>query len=190
MTNPSAVAEDTLYCANHPQTPTRLRCNKCGKPICTRCVVRTPVGYRCRECVRSQQQIFETALWYDYVVAGVISLIVGVLGAALIGRMSFLLFVIILGPVAGGVTAELVRAAVRRRRSRYLPWVSVGAYLLGALGLLFGPLLLGVALALMSGQGSELAGLVPALLFRLLGPLIFIALSASTLYARLRGISV
>jgi hypothetical protein len=92
--------------------------------------------------------------------------------------------------VAGGVTAELVRAAVRRRRSRYLPWVSVGAYLLGALGLLFGPLLIGVALALIGGQGSELAGIVPALLFRLLGPIIFIALSASTLYARLRGISV
>jgi len=34
--------------------------------------VRTPVGYRCRECVRGQQQVFETAVWSDYVIAAVV----------------------------------------------------------------------------------------------------------------------
>lgn len=29
---------------------TRLRCSRCGKPICPRCGVRTPVGLRCPEC--------------------------------------------------------------------------------------------------------------------------------------------
>ncbi len=37
-------------CANHPDTETYLRCNRCGKPICVRCVIQTPVGGRCREC--------------------------------------------------------------------------------------------------------------------------------------------
>jgi len=29
---------------------TRLRCTDCGKPICPRCFVRTPVGLKCQEC--------------------------------------------------------------------------------------------------------------------------------------------
>jgi hypothetical protein len=29
---------------------TRLRCSRCGKPICPRCGVRTPVGLRCPDC--------------------------------------------------------------------------------------------------------------------------------------------
>ena len=37
---------ESLTCANHPDRETLLRCNKCGKPICISCAVRTPVGYR------------------------------------------------------------------------------------------------------------------------------------------------
>lgn len=29
---------------------TRLRCSRCGKPICYDCMVESPVGFRCREC--------------------------------------------------------------------------------------------------------------------------------------------
>ncbi len=46
------------YCANHPGVETSLRCNKCGKPICAKCAVRTPTGYRCKECVRGQLKDF------------------------------------------------------------------------------------------------------------------------------------
>jgi hypothetical protein len=60
---------EELYCANHPQTPTSLRCNRCEKPICPKCAVKTPIGYRCKECVRGQQKIFDTAQWYDYPLA-------------------------------------------------------------------------------------------------------------------------
>ena len=103
------VAE-TLYCANHPQTPTSLRCNKCGKPICARCAVRTPVGYRCKDCVRGQQQLFETALWYDYVVAAIIAAPLAAIAGFLVMSLGF--FVFFLSPVVGGAVAELVRAAV------------------------------------------------------------------------------
>jgi len=41
-----------LRCANHPETVTYLRCSRCGKPICPKCVVQTPVGGRCKECAR------------------------------------------------------------------------------------------------------------------------------------------
>lgn len=29
---------------------TRLRCSRCGKPICYECMVESPVGYRCQDC--------------------------------------------------------------------------------------------------------------------------------------------
>lgn len=37
-------------CSYHPKVMTGLRCNRCGKPICPQCAVRTPVGFRCPDC--------------------------------------------------------------------------------------------------------------------------------------------
>lgn len=39
-----------MQCAAHPSVETELTCSRCGKPICPRCLVQTPVGARCREC--------------------------------------------------------------------------------------------------------------------------------------------
>ena len=39
-----------MQCATHPNVETELACGKCGKPICPRCLVHTPVGARCRGC--------------------------------------------------------------------------------------------------------------------------------------------
>lgn len=43
-------ATGPVPCADHPDVETRLRCSRCGKPICPRCAVRTPVGMRCPDC--------------------------------------------------------------------------------------------------------------------------------------------
>jgi hypothetical protein len=45
-----APSTDEVRCSYHPNTFTRLRCSRCGKPICPQCAVRTPVGLRCPEC--------------------------------------------------------------------------------------------------------------------------------------------
>ena len=37
-------------CSYHPDVMTGLRCSRCGKPICPKCTVRTPVGMRCPDC--------------------------------------------------------------------------------------------------------------------------------------------
>ena len=55
-----------LYCANHPHSATGLRCNRCEKPICAKCAVLTPIGYRCKECVRGQLKVYDTAKGIDY----------------------------------------------------------------------------------------------------------------------------
>jgi hypothetical protein len=103
-----------------------LRCNKCGNPICTRCAVQTPVGYRCKSCVRSQQAIFYTALWYDYVIAAVVTLVISAVVQVImvIIPVSFILVVLFAGLIVGGVVAEAVRLATGKRRGRYI-WLVV-----------------------------------------------------------------
>jgi hypothetical protein len=44
------VATTELKCEKH-RTPTQLACAQCGKPACTRCLVWTEVGQKCRTCV-------------------------------------------------------------------------------------------------------------------------------------------
>jgi hypothetical protein len=43
------VAETTTYCAEHEDTPSSLRCARCEKLVCPKCMVQAPVGIRCRE---------------------------------------------------------------------------------------------------------------------------------------------
>ncbi len=168
--------DEVLYCINHPNVETRLRCSKCGNPICPKCAVQTPVGFRCPQCVRSQQAIFYTATPLDYGVATVVGLVISTVAAFILGQVGIFL-VIILGPVAGGVIAEVVRWAIRRRRGHWIWLVVSGCIVVGALiaalyplwRLLFAP--------------RPVAYLPP--LFRL-DLIIYVALAVGTAYARLR----
>jgi hypothetical protein len=127
-----------VYCANHPDVETSLRCNKCSKPICAKCAVRTPTGYRCKECVRGQMKIFDTALWYDYLTGGLTAAILGFFAsllASLIGGIGFIGWILIFvgAPSAGMVIAEGVRLVTRRRRAKTLFFTIAAAVFVGAL---------------------------------------------------------
>lgn len=169
---------ETLYCAFHPDRETRLRCNKCDKPICAKCAVRTPVGYRCRECVRGQQAIFQTAEWYDYAIGAAVALVLSGIMTLFGGALGW--FAIFLGAFAGGAVAEVVRFAVRKRRGRYFAEIVGGAMIAGALPILLGPLLIGLLLGGSAGLGSLLGSI---------WRLVFVALAVGTAYARLRGMT-
>ncbi|HNS50455.1 MAG TPA: hypothetical protein PKO09_04655 [Anaerolineae bacterium] len=164
MSDPETGA---LYCANHPSVATMLRCNRCGKPICVRCAVRTPVGYRCKQCVGQQQAVYYTGGTLDYVACAIIALVLGGLAAFLMLALRGWFFGLILGPAIGAGIAEVVRTALRRRRSRYL-WLTAGA------GIVFGAV---PALLLRWGR-LDLWGLLA------LG--IFLVLAVAAVAARLR----
>ncbi|HQV93231.1 MAG TPA: hypothetical protein PLA27_04240 [Anaerolineales bacterium] len=129
---------ETLYCYNHPTRETSLRCNNCNRPICASCAVRTPTGYRCKECVRERKKLFDTSEWYDYIlgfiVAGFLSGIASFL-VTMIGSIGFFgWFLIAAGaPTAGVIIAEGVRLFTRKRRSRSLFITIAIAVVLGAL---------------------------------------------------------
>ncbi len=128
----------TLYCYVHPNRETSLRCNNCNRPICAACAVRTPTGYRCRECVKGQLKVFDTSQWYDYIlgfiVAGILSIVAAFL-VTIVSRIGFIgWFLIIIGaPSAAVVIAEGVRMATGRRRSRTLFMTVVAGVVLGAI---------------------------------------------------------
>jgi hypothetical protein len=126
------------YCYNHPTVETSLRCYRCGRPICAKCARRTPTGYLCPECVRGQQKSFNTALWYDYVLGGVVAAALGLVAsllASLVGSLGFIgWFLIFIGaPTVGIIISEAVRMVTRKRRSRSLFMTVAGAVILGAL---------------------------------------------------------
>jgi hypothetical protein len=132
-----------LHCIDHPHRETTLRCNRCGAPVCTDCIVRTPVGFRCRECVKAQQSVFFSARWYDYPVAALISLLLSIPAAAL-ASMAGWWFAMIISPVAGGLIGGIVHWAIGRRRGQWI-WLMVAVCMVvGALA----------ALALTSLRGS------------------------------------
>jgi hypothetical protein len=183
--NPQPESE-TVFCTYHPDQPTVLRCNRCGTPICYRCAIRTPVGFRCRECVRSQQAVYFNAHASDSLVAAVVAFVVaavaGALAYVLLGILGLLFGVILAifaGPVAGGVIAEAIRASVGRRRSRNLKWIAAAASVVGIL-------LIALVLAF-SGAPLFLALLrLPVILIGHLYMLVFAVAAASTIYARLQ----
>ena len=127
---------DNLYCANHPDQETMLRCNRCEKPICTKCAVLTDTGYRCRECVRGQQKAFETAESLDYPLAFVVGAVLSWIGSLIAPRLGF--FVILLAPIAATLIAEAVRLVIKRRRSETLFRTAAAGALVGSLPGLLG----------------------------------------------------
>jgi hypothetical protein len=176
------MTESPLVCANHPTRETMLRCNKCEKAICGQCAIQTPVGYRCKECVRGQQAIFDTARSIDYFVAGVITTIGVAISVALLRFVGF--WGLLLAPAVGGGLAELVRRAVGRRRSRRLPLAVILGGVLGVLPSLW-PLFLTLLLSI---TGNVNAGFLGGGLLSGLLPLGYGFLIVSTLIARIGGI--
>jgi len=129
------IVAEKLYCANHPTIETTLRCNRCEKPICPKCAVLTPTGYRCKECVRGQLKVFDTAEWYDYPLGFIVVLLGSYLGSLLAYRIGF--FTLLFAPFAGAVIAELARLVVRKRRATRLFRLLTLAAFLGAVPAIF-----------------------------------------------------
>lgn len=175
---------DMLYCANHPTVETLLRCNRCNKPICTRCAVQTDVGFRCQECIRGVQDKYFNAASGDYAIAFFVGLAVAAIAAPivsmLIRQFGFfgLIIAFIAGSGAGGALAQIIRSAVGKRRGRNLnAWALAGIIL----GILLGGGILGIILT------GSLLGFIPgiALLFNL-PMLLFSVLALATTFQLLR----
>ncbi len=159
-----------MKCATHPKVETNLRCGKCGKPICPKCMVQTPVGARCRDCAQLYRlPIYQVPGKY-YLRASAVALGLAIVSGVIWWAVDIFLFFylsIILAAGIGYAIGEVVSLSVNRKRS---PW-----------------------LAAIAGLGVAISYLVSALLpggfvfgLRLLFDLIAVALGIYIAVARLR----
>lgn len=156
-----------------------LRCNRCGTPITPETAVLTPTGYRCKNCIRSQQKVFNTAKAYDIPIAFVISAVLAFLGSWLTMVIGF--FTVLLAPAAGMLIAEAVRAAVKKRRSKMLTRSVLWGVIIGGSILLLVRLF--VIVMNLLGGAFNLISLLP-----LVWLVVFVAMCASSAYYRFSGI--
>ena len=117
-----------MKCAAHPDVETNLRCGKCGKPICPRCMVQTLVGARCPDCAKLYKlptyrvspkyylRAIGTALGMA-VACGVVWMLVG-------GLVPFFYLNLLLAAGAGYAIGEVVSLSVNRKRGRGLATVA------------------------------------------------------------------
>ena len=180
---------DTLYCYVHPNRPTSLRCNRCERPICAECAIRTPTGYRCRECVREQQKKFDTALWYDYIVAFIVAAIGSAIASLVVSLLGFLgiwsfIVLIFIAPGAGAFIGNIILRLIKNRRSRQL-------FLTAAVGMVVGALpwlllnSLPALMALLAGSAGGLLSLLPAVL-----EVVYLFLAVPAAYTQISGIRI
>ena len=171
--------ESTLHCYIHPDRETLLRCNNCERPICTRCAILTPTGYRCKECIQSQQKKFETTQSADLVIAPLLAAGLSFAGSLLAARLGF--FTLFLAPFAGMAIVEACRLVTQRRRSVLLTQLVTAASFLGSLPYLAMMLLNFFQMR----SGLSVVGLLP-----LVWQAAYAFLVASSVYYRLAGIRI
>jgi hypothetical protein len=123
--------EGVLFCANHPKRETHLRCNRCNKPICSSCAKRTPVGYRCPECIREQEDKFYDATVLDYIVTIIVALPLSLIAGWIATFLG--IFSIFLGAAAGSLIGRLAFRAAGRRRGRGMAQLVGAIVIIGAI---------------------------------------------------------
>lgn len=138
MTEIESISTVT-YCYAHPGRETSLRCKRCDRPMCASCAVRTPTGYLCKDCVRTHQKTFDTAMWYDYLIGFGVTFVLSLIASGLTGLIaSFIGFYMIfiaaaIGGGAGTFIANIALRAVNKRRSKALYMSCAVGVVVGAL---------------------------------------------------------
>ena len=132
-----------MKCATHPGVETNLRCGKCGKPICPKCLVQTPVGARCRDCAKLYKlpTYRVSAKYYLRAISTALgmAIVCGVVWGVVRGFVPFFYLNLLLAPGAGYAIGEVVGLSVNRKRGTGLATVAGIAVAISYLvSLLFG----------------------------------------------------
>ena len=135
-------------CATHPDVETGLACGRCGKYICPRCMIQTPVGARCSECARvTKLPTYDVRPSYYFRAAtagGITAVVAGIVWGLLLSlHIPFLPWLSAIA--AGYVVGEAISLAVNRKRGTGLAVVAGASMTLAALlsGLLGSVFILG-----------------------------------------------
>lgn len=113
-----------MRCATHHKVETNLGCGKCGKAICPKCLVQTPVGARCRDCANLDKLPTYRVSSKHYLRAIGVGLgmaaFCGVAWGAIDAAIPFFSLNLLLASVVGYAVGEVISLAVNRKRGRGL----------------------------------------------------------------------
>ena len=113
-----------MKCAYHPGIETNLRCGKCGKLICPRCMVQTPVGARCRDCAQLYKlPTYRVSTQYYLRAIGTglgIAIVCGIAWSAIGSVLGFFFLYLLLAAGAGYAIGEVISLSVNRKRGTWL----------------------------------------------------------------------
>lgn len=128
------AAEDpepaALRCYRHPDRETYVRCGRCDQPICSRCAMQGPVGFRCRECGRPARDPLTSMRPSQLAIGLAISVAGGLVVGLMSGRIGF--FGLILAWFAGGIIADAILRFVGIKRGPIMAATLVGGIVAGA----------------------------------------------------------
>jgi hypothetical protein len=122
-----------MQCATHPNVETDLGCSKCGKAICPRCAVQTPVGMRCRECAQVRRIPTYNVGGATLVRAGGAAIGAGVafgVAWAFFNLVTYIFYGVLAGIGIGYVIGEIVSLSTNRRSGPPLQAMAVGGVVL------------------------------------------------------------
>lgn len=162
---------EVLYCTWHPDRETLLRCNRCGKPMCTECAVRHPVGLRCKECAQLRKSPVYQISAQGLVLSALVGLPLSVVAALIAPRFGF--FVLFIAAFVGGAIADLMSRVAGYKQGPNMQ--ALAAICIGG----------GALLVIFFTAGFNIP-LTIALLFRNPYYLIYAGIAAFTAIARLK----
>jgi len=176
-----------LYCANHPSVETSLRCSRCGKPICVRCVVQTPVGGRCRECANVRKAPIFLVGPRRYARAAAYGLATSVVGGFIWASMGGFfglscLLLLLLGYLVGEAVSRGADGCISRGLTVMAGIFTVLAALIGRAGIIFVslPAALPLSVRLQAAAGLGVQGILG------ITTLLFLALAVVVAVSRVR----
>lgn len=109
-----------MRCASHPDIETSLRCGKCGKLICPKCMVQTPIGARCPDCAglnKLPTYVVSTRYYLKAIGASLgMAMVCGAAWGAIEWVVPFFSFNLLLAPAAGYAIGEVIGISVNRKR--------------------------------------------------------------------------
>ncbi len=113
-----------MKCAYHADVETNLRCGKCGKPICPKDMVQTPVGARCPDCAKlSKLPTYQVPAPYYLRAAGTslgTAIVCGIVWGVVARVVPFFFLNLLLAAGAGYVIGEVTSRSINRKRGTWL----------------------------------------------------------------------
>jgi hypothetical protein len=120
-----------MKCSYHPDVETNLSCGKCGKPICPKCLVQTPVGARCPDCAKTTKlPTFRLSTRHYLIASGTalgMALATGLVWGLLRGALPYIIANLIMAGGVGYAIGEVVGRAVNRKRGKWLALIGGAA---------------------------------------------------------------